>query len=99
MTTMTTLHEHDEDRRQQQRRNGEATPAKTFGIAMAVVSLAGCLFTAGYNWRSVAMLEEDRPNYVRKDVQGEQLQRLNDRVSDLSRQIDEMRQEIRGRRP
>lgn len=93
---MTSIVETEEDRRAQHRREADVpSPARTFGVALAVISLAGSVFTAGYNWRSVAILEANQDQFVRKDVQAEQLQRVNDRLSEISRQLEEMRGELR----
>lgn len=90
----------EDDRRNQRRRStDQPSPLKNIGIAVTVISLVGSVFTAGYNWRSVTVLEEDRTNYVRKDVQGQQIQNVNDRLNDMSRQLEEIRQELRQRRP
>lgn len=98
--TMTSITDAGEDdRRIEQRRSSDlSSPAKTFGVALAVISLAGSVFTAGYNWRSVAILEANQDQFVRKDVQAEQLQRVNDRLSEISRQLEELRGELRTNR-
>lgn len=80
------------------RRVGDAQSlGRSIGIALAVVSLASSLFIAGYNWRSVAIVELNQENFVRKDVQGERFRNVEDRLGDISRQVEELRNEMRAR--
>jgi hypothetical protein len=90
----------DDDRRNQRRRSSDQpSPVKNIGISVTVISLVGSIFAAGYNWRSVDILERTQDQFVRKDVQGQQIQNVNDRLNDVSRQLEEIRQELRQRRP
>jgi len=71
---------------------------RNLGIALAVVSIAGSVFVAGYNWRSVSIVEANQDQFVRKDVQQEQLRNINDRLSEISRQLEQMRGELEKER-
>lgn len=88
-------------RHETRRREDHAPPpsiAKQIGIALAVLSLGGSVFTAGYNWRSVAILEVNQEQFVRKDVQQEQLRNINDRLYEISKQLEQVRGELEVRR-
>lgn len=88
-----------EDRRDLHRRASDSQSlGRSIGIALAVTSLASSLFIAGYNWRSVAIVEMNQDNFVRKDVQYQQMQNTNDRLSEISKQLEELRSEIRTQR-
>lgn len=97
---MTRLMEQDE--------NSQPSLAKMLGIAVLVVSIVGSVFGAGYNWRSISIVEssvadvaKNQKDYVRQDVQGQQLQNIDYRLMELSRQFEQMRAEMereRGRR-
>lgn len=75
---------------QPDRRRQEDAPSmtKAIGTALAVVSIAGSVFVAGYNWRSVSIVEANQADFVRKDVQREQLANINDRLTEISRQLE-----------
>lgn len=89
----------EDDRRMFQRRHSDGpSAAKQIGVALAVVSLVGSVFTAGYNWRSVAVLESNQNDYVRKDVLAEKVQNTNDRLNEISKQLEELRGELRSAR-
>lgn len=90
----------DEERRPLLRRRStdQPQPAKTFGYALAVLGIVGSIFTAGYNWRSVSIVEANQENFVRKDVQDQQLHNVNDRLSEISRQIEQLQVELRTQR-
>lgn len=62
--------------------------SKSVGTALAVVSIAGSVFVAGYNWRSVSIVEQQQEQFVRKDVQREQLANINDRLTEISKQLE-----------
>lgn len=91
--------DQSDDRRMFRRRStDQPAPAKTFGYAMAVVSLVGCIFTAGYNWRSVSIVESNQQNFVRKDVQEQQFQNVDYRLREIMGQLEELKREIRAAR-
>jgi hypothetical protein len=72
--------------------------SKSLGLALAVVSIAGSVFVAGYNWRSVTVVEANQDQFVRKDVQQQQLQNINDRLSEVSKQLEQIRGELEKER-
>lgn len=80
------------------RQDDQSSLTKSLGIAIAVISIVGSVFVAGYNWRSVAILEANQDQFVRKDVQQEQLRNINDRLTDISRQFQELRAELEKER-
>lgn len=84
------------------RSSDQPAPAKTFGLAIAVIGLVGSIFTAGYNWRSVSIVEGKQEtfekDYVRKDVQQYQLENMNNRLYEISKQLEELRGELRSQR-
>lgn len=91
--------ELNEDRREDSRRSSDGGSfTKSLGIVIVVVSIVGTIFTVGYNWRSIANIEAAQNDYVRKDVQGQQLRNIDDRLSDMSRQLEELRNELRASR-
>lgn len=91
--------DNSDDRRNHRRRSSDQpAPAKTFGLAVVVVGLVGSIFTAGYNWRSVSNIEAAQGDYVRKDVQSEQMKNLQDQVSSLRALVEEVRSELRAQR-
>ena len=79
-------------------RGDQASLSKSIGTALAVVSIAGSVFVAGYNWRSVTEVQANQEQFVRKDVQQQQLQNINDRLSEISRQLEQMRGELEKER-
>ena len=102
---MTTLAEElDGGERYRARRNGNGNgDARTIIAWMAlIVTLAGLIFTAGYNWRridEVALLQardsdEMRTNYMRKDVTQYQMLALDGKLDDLKTQIAELKREL-----
>lgn len=91
--------ELNDDRREDVRRSSDGGSfTKSLGIVIVVVSIVGTIFTVGYNWRSIANIEAAQNDYVRKDVQGQQLRNVDDRLSDISRQLEELRNELRASR-
>lgn len=72
--------------------------SKSIGIALAVVSLVGSVFVAGYNWRSVSIVEANQEQFVRKDVQQEQLHNITDRLLEISKQLEQVRNELEKER-
>lgn len=99
MNHITDRDDEQDDRRALRRRStDQPSLAKTFGLAVVTIGLVGSIFTAGYNWRSVAIIEANQDQFVRKDVQGEQLNNVNTRLNELVRQLEEMRQEMRAQR-
>lgn len=71
---------------------------RTFGIALAIVSLVGSIFTAGYNWRSVSIIEGNQEKFVKRDVQDEQFKNVYDRLGDIKAQLKELGDELRALR-
>jgi hypothetical protein len=95
---MTDREDIDEQRHQRRRASDQPAPLKTLGQAVIALSIAGSLITAGYNWRSVAILEAEKGDYVRKDVQQQQLNMLTYQLGEVSRQVEEVRVELRAQR-
>jgi len=94
-----TSYDDDDERRHERRRSSDQTPPmKMIGQAVIAIGFVTSIFAAGYSWRSVAILESERGDYVRKDVHDQQLQRVNDRLAEVIIQLQEMRQEQRQRR-
>jgi len=71
---------------------------KVLSVTLGCITIAGLVFTAGYNWRGVDTLEKNQENFVRKDVLSEQFRSMNLSISELSRQIEELRGEQRDAR-
>ncbi len=89
----------EQDQRQLRRRSSDhPSPAKNLGIAVIALTLVCSVFTAGYNWRSVAIVESNQEQFVRKDVQAEQFQLINYRMLEMVKQLEEMRAELRAAR-
>lgn len=88
----------DDRRTEVRREDDQQSLVRNIGIALAVLSLVGSVFAAGYNWRSIDNLERSQNDYVRKDVQQEQFQRFGDKLQEISRQLEEIRGEARLRR-
>lgn len=88
----------DEPEMMGRRESDQPSMARSLGTALAVVSIAGSVFVAGYNWRSVSIVESNQEQFVRKDVQQEQLRNINDRLSEISRQLEQMRGELEKER-
>lgn len=86
-----------EDSNQRRRSTDETSMAKILGLTVVAISIVGAVFTAGWNWRSISNIEANQNDYVRKDVQGQQLQNITDRLGDLSRQLEQMRSEVAER--
>ncbi len=80
------------------RRDDQPSMSRTIGTALAVVSIAGSVFVAGYNWRSVSIVEANQEQFVRKDVQQEQLRNINDRLAEISKQLESVRGELENAR-
>lgn len=101
-----TMRPQDEDERQHRRRSSDQPSlSKHLGLAVVAIAIVTSIFTAGYNWRSVTEIEKSQGDFVRKDVQaeqvrvqGEQMQRLNDRLLEVLKQLDDMRVEQRAAR-
>ena len=95
--------DHDEDRREYRRRSSDQPSfVKNLGVTIVSISIVGTIFTAGYNWRSVTLLWEtqqtNEERFVHKDVAKEQYDSLVARLAELSRQLEEIRQEqVRAR--
>ena len=89
-------HDHEDERRTARRRSGDRSgAARNLGIVMGAIALVGSIFTAGYNWRSVAILEAGQGDLVRKDVQEQQLRIIGYQLSEVNRQLEELRGELR----
>lgn len=83
----------DEERRTSARRQddgGNGTPFKSLGTIVVAISLVGSIFAAGYSWRSVAIVESNQENFVRKDVQSEQMKSLEKRLDSMGYQLDQI---------
>lgn len=90
----------DDDERQDARRASDQQPsvAKVLAIVLGFVTLASLIFTAGYNWRGVDALEKNQSEFVRKDVQSEQMQLMRQSIDEMRRQIEDLRGELRRRK-
>lgn len=76
-------------------RNGNGgSIMRLLGLATVILGLVVSIFSAGYNWRSVTVIEQNQENFVRKDVQQQQLQNVIDRLTDMSKQLDSLRVEV-----
>lgn len=80
------------------RRAESPSLSKWLGLALAVVSIVTSVFVAGYNWRSVSIVEANQEQFVRKDVQKEQLNNINDKLAEVSRQLEQIRNELEKER-
>jgi len=94
MTSITDYDDDDQRRHQRRRSSDQPAPMKIVGQAVVAISIVGSIFAAGYSWRSVAILESERGDYVRKDVHDQQLQRVTDRLGEISAQLQEVRSEL-----
>jgi hypothetical protein len=82
------------------RREADQQPGimKVLSFTLGAMTIVSLIFTAGYNWRSVAILESNQDQFVRKDVQSQQADRVNDKLYEISRQLEELRGEIKAAR-
>lgn len=94
----------EDDRRELRRRSSDQPPSQArtvatmLGIVIASLSIVGSVFAAGYNWRSVTEIEKNQDKYVLKESADLQYRNVMDRMSELSRQLEEIRAEqIRAR--
>lgn len=100
-----------EDERHESRRASDQQPSitKVLVVVLGFLTIATLVFTAGYNWRGVDALEKNQSEFVRKDVQSEQMQLMRQSVDELrrnqatnsdelKRQIEDLRVEIRRRK-
>lgn len=82
--------------------NGHGRSGETWKVVTLIITLVGLIFTAGYNWRRVdetasaqtAMETDLKTNYVRRDVQEQQLRNIDGRlleIKDLIQRIEEAR--------
>lgn len=94
---MTHIDDRDDDvpRRRQSDQPGIM---KMLAITLGCLTLASLVFTAGYNWRGVDTLEKNQELFVRKDVLDQQWRRVDERMKEVIRQLEEMRVEQRARR-
>lgn len=89
----------DEDERQHRRRSSDQPSlTKNLGLAVIAIAIVTSIFTAGYNWRSVTDIQANQEQFVRKDVHSEQMQRMNDRLLEVIKQLEDMRGEQRAAR-
>ena len=105
---MTRLNIQNDDRADSPgRREADQQPGimKVLSITLGCITVVSLIFTAGYNWRGVDTLgrnvEELRKNedqFVRKDVQSEQQRYIIQGMAEISRQVEELRSEVKGRR-
>lgn len=98
MNSVTEFSETDDPRAERRRRGDSYAGAKTLGMAVVVIGLVGSIFTAGYNWRSVAIVESNQEQFVRKDVQDQQIRNMTDRLNEISKQLEEVRVELNRQR-
>jgi len=82
------------------RRDADQQPGvlKVLSFTLGAITIFGLVFTAGYNWRGVDELKSHEDQWVRKDVQSEQQRNILQAVSELSRQVEELRGEVKARR-
>jgi len=71
---------------------------KVLQVALGVITIIGLIFTVGYNWRGVDTLEKNQDQFVRKDVLDQQMRRMDDKMTEMLRQMEEMRLEQRDAR-
>lgn len=91
--------DYEEDRQDERRRAGDQMSiTKLLGIVLGFITLASLVFTAGYNWRGVDTLEKNQSEFVRKDVQSEQMQLMRQSIDEMRRQIEDLRGELRRRK-
>ena len=97
---VTRLLDHDDEDAPHHRRIGDDhAVVKNLGLIVAGIAIVGSVFTAGYNWRSVDVMERNQENFVRKDVQGQQWAYVNYQLQELSKQVEQLRAELEKRRP
>lgn len=89
------LTDDDEPPSQRRRASDQPSVTRSLGIVLAAMSLIGSIFLAGYNWRSVAIIEGNQDQFVRKDVQSQQLSHLTYQIDEMRIQLDELRAELR----
>lgn len=99
----------DDDTPPQRRQSDQPSIMKVLSVTLGALTIGSLIFTAGYNWRGVDALEKNQDQFVRKDVQSEQLQLMRQSIDELrrnqstnsdetKRQFDELRAEIRRRK-
>ncbi len=90
----------DRDDDTPRRRLSDQPPSvmKVISVTLGAITIGGLVFTAGYNWRGVDVLDKNQENFVRKDVLSEQFRAMYYKFDELSRQIDELRGEQRDAR-
>lgn len=88
----------DDDRHEPRRRSDQPSIAKVLAIVLGFMTMASLVFTAGYNWRGVDALEKNQSEFVRKDVQSEQMQLMRQSIDTLRQQIEDLRGELRRRK-
>lgn len=87
--------QQEDERAFTRRRSDQPSLTKNLGLVTVAIAIVGSIFTAGYNWRSVAIVEANQDQFVRKDVQAEQMQRVNDRLLEVIKQLEDFRAEAR----
>lgn len=82
------------------RRQADQQPSimKLLSITLGCITLVSLIFTVGYNWRGVDMLEKQQDQFVRKDVQSEQLRYMSQSIDELRRQLEDLRGELKAAR-
>lgn len=88
----------DDERHHRRRSSDQPSIGKNLGLVVVAIAIVTSIFTAGYNWRSVTIVEANQGDFVRKDVQEAQMQRVNDRLLEVIKQLEDMRSEQRAAR-
>ena len=98
---MTRLNIENDDRGDNTgRRDADQQPGimKVLTVTLGAITIFSLVFAVGYNWRGVDELKSHEDQWVRKDVQSEQQRNILQAVSELSRQVEELRGEVKARR-
>jgi len=88
----------DDDPAPHRRESDQPQVMKVLQVALGVITIIGLIFTVGYNWRGVDTLEKNQDQFVRKDVLDQQMRRMDDKMTEMLRQMEEMRLEQRDAR-
>lgn len=88
----------DDDTGERRRQADQPSIMKILSITLFVITLGTLIFTAGYNWRGVDTLEKNQDQFVRKDVQSEQLRYMSQSIDELRRQLEDLRGELKAAR-